>query len=65
MLPDPGPNLVNVACSWEKIAIVLVEGDRHDSVGGIKRLLNAIPVVDINVDIEDPRVMARREQCGQ
>jgi len=31
-----------------------MEGNRHDSVCGIERFLNAITVVDVDVDVQNP-----------
>ena len=45
-------DLVGVACAREKIA-VLVEGKGHDTVCGVKGLLHAIPVVNVNIDVQD------------
>lgn len=50
-------NISQFASSGEVLA-VLVEGDGHDSVGRVKGLLDAITVVDVNVDIEDAFVEA-------
>ncbi len=38
--------------SWEEVVPVFVEGYSHDSVCEVKRLLNTIPVMNINVDVE-------------
>ena len=45
-------NITELTSSWEVLA-VLVEGDGHDTVGGIESLLNAITVVNININVED------------
>jgi hypothetical protein len=31
-----------------------VEGNSHNTVGGVEGLLNTITVMDVNIDVEDP-----------
>jgi hypothetical protein len=35
----------------------LVKGDRHDSISGVKGLLHAVSVVNVNVDVHNPLVV--------
>lgn len=37
---------------------VFVEAGRHDSVGRVERLFDAVSVVHINVDVEDSLVIS-------
>ena len=37
-----------------------MEGDSHDPVRGVERLLHTVPVVDVNVDVQDP---LREQRC--
>lgn len=48
----------------EKVAI-LVEGDRHDSVGRVERFLYAIAMMYIDINVENPRMMPQQFQNGQ
>ena len=34
-----------------------MEGDGHDAVGGVEGLLNSVPVVNVNVDVQHPLVV--------
>ena len=43
-------DVAQLARPWEIFA-VLVEGHRHDTIGGVKRLFDTVAVVDIDVDI--------------
>ena len=45
-------NVAQLTSTWEVLA-VFVEGDGHDTVGCVEGLLNAISVVDINVDVQN------------
>ena len=42
-----------------------MEGDGHDPVGGVEGLLDAVPVVDVDVDVEDPLVVLEQLEDGQ
>jgi hypothetical protein len=42
-----------------------VEGHGHDAVGGVEGLLDAVAVVDVNVDVEDARVEAEQLDDAQ
>ena len=48
------PYLVEAACAWKELAIVLVEADRHHPVGRQESLLHTVAVVDVNVHIQHP-----------
>lgn len=43
--------LTQRASAWEEVPI-LVEGDGHDSVGGVEGLLHAVAVVDVDVHVQ-------------
>jgi hypothetical protein len=45
-------NVSEFTCAREVFA-VLVERDSHDAVGRVESFLDAISVVDVNVDVED------------
>ena len=47
---------VDVSGAREVLA-ELVEGARHDPVRRVKRLLHAVPVVDVNVDVQHSLVV--------
>ena len=42
----------------EVVFVVFVEGERHDAVAGPECLLDTVAVVDVDVDVEDPGVVA-------
>ena len=44
-----------IACSGEEIA-KFVEGDGHHTVGGIEGFLDAIAVVNININVQNTSV---------
>lgn len=52
VLPGADADVAKFACSREVLSI-LVERHSHDSVGCVEGLLDAITVVDIDVDVED------------
>lgn len=45
-------NVAKLTSSREVLAI-LVEGDGHDTIGSVESLLDAITVMDVNVNVED------------
>lgn len=45
-------------CSWKKVVPVLVEGHCHDAVSQVKGFLHAITVVNVYVDVENPRMVS-------
>ena len=49
-------NWLNFAGAGEKFLLVLVKAQRHNSVGMIESLLDAISVMHIYINVEDPRV---------
>lgn len=49
----------------EAVFVVFVEGEGHDAVGGPEGLLDAVAVVDVDVDVEDARVVAEELQDGE
>lgn len=40
-----------------EILSVFVEGNRHDTVCGVESLLHTIPVMDVNIYVENPLVV--------
>ena len=48
-----------------EVLSVLVEGHGHDAVGGVEGLLDAVAVVDVDVDVEHPLVVLEQLQDGQ
>mmetsp|Transcript_30866 Transcript_30866/g.106707 ORF Transcript_30866/g.106707 Transcript_30866/m.106707 type:complete len:392 (+) Transcript_30866:254-1429(+) len=58
------PDVGDVARAREEIA-VLVEGDGHHAVRAVKCLLDAVAVVDVDVDVEDARVVLQQLQNRQ
>ena len=53
-----------VTGSWEILSI-FVEGDCHDPVCGVERLLHPVPVVNVNVDVQDPLVVLEKFKDGE
>lgn len=45
-------------CSWKKVVPVLVEGHSHDTVSQVKGFLYAITMVNVYVDVKNPRVVS-------
>lgn len=50
-------DILEVARSREELA-VLVERGGHDAVGGVERFFDSVAMVDVDVDVEDARVVA-------
>lgn len=42
-----------------------MEGDSHDSVGEVEGLLHSVPVVDVDVAIQDARVVFEEFEDGE
>jgi len=53
VLAGANTDVAKLTSTW-KVLAVLMEGNRHDSVCGIERFLNAITVVDVDVDVQNP-----------
>ncbi|RUS32932.1 hypothetical protein BC938DRAFT_473769 [Jimgerdemannia flammicorona] len=53
-----GANLIHVACAREKVAIVLVEGHSHNAICGVKGFLDAVAMVDVDVDVQDTGIVS-------
>eukprot|EP00955_Chlamydomonas_euryale_P022056 232934-Chlamydomonas_euryale.AAC.1 len=51
------PIVDDVSSPGEEKVPVLVEGDRHDAVAQVEGLLDAVAVMDVNVDIQHARVV--------
>ena len=51
-------NITHSACAWEEVS-VLVEADRHHAVCQVESLLYAIPMMNINIHIQDPARTSR------
>lgn len=54
-------NVAQFASAGEVLS-VLVEGDRHDTVRGVECLLDAIAMMDINIDIENTLLESQQLQ---
>jgi hypothetical protein len=52
VLASTNTDVPKLTSTWKVLAI-LVEGDGHDSVCGIKCFLDAIAVVNVDVDVQD------------
>lgn len=52
-----GPHLVHVTRSREEVVPILVEGHGHDSVRQVKGLLDAVSVVNVDVDVQNSGVV--------
>ncbi len=55
---------VQIARPREEVVPILVEGHRHDPVGGQKCLFHSISMVNINVNIQHPIVIFQQLQNG-
>mmetsp|Transcript_5354 Transcript_5354/g.15736 ORF Transcript_5354/g.15736 Transcript_5354/m.15736 type:complete len:478 (+) Transcript_5354:47-1480(+) len=62
VLPRPHADILEVSGAREEVA-VFVEGNCHHSVREVKSLLHAISVVDVNVDVEDSRMVLEELQA--
>lgn len=49
----------------EVLFVVAVEGGCHDTVGGPEGLFDAVAVMNVDVDVEDARVVAEELQNGE
>ena len=47
-------------CSWKKVVPVFVEGHSHDAVSQVKGFLYAVSVVNVYVDVQNPRVVSKK-----
>ena len=54
-------HLVHVPRPREEVVSVLVEWYGHDAVGEVEGLLHAVPVVDVDVDVEDAGEILKRD----
>ena len=64
VLPLGVANVEDVAGAGEVLA-ELVEADGHDAVGGVEGLLDAVAVVDVDVDVEDALVLLEELEDGE
>lgn len=44
--------------SWKKVVPVFVEGHRHDAVSQVKGFLHTVTMVNVDVDVQNPRVVS-------
>ena len=58
------PTYSQISSSREVLS-VLVEADGHDSVRGIEGLLHAVPVMDVDIDVQDTLVIFEQLQDGE
>ena len=49
-------NFIEITGHGKEVVAVLVKGDGHHAVGGVECLLNAVPVVDVDINVEHARV---------
>lgn len=61
---DVRTDLVHVAGAGEKPIAVLVERHGHDAVGEVKRLLDAVAVVHVDVDVQHAGMVLEQLQYG-
>mmetsp|Transcript_13840 Transcript_13840/g.20391 ORF Transcript_13840/g.20391 Transcript_13840/m.20391 type:complete len:270 (-) Transcript_13840:71-880(-) len=64
VLPLAVPQVLDVAGAGEVLP-ELVEADGHHPVRGVERLLHAIPVVDVDVQVHHPLVLLEQLQAGE
>mmetsp|Transcript_10421 Transcript_10421/g.14544 ORF Transcript_10421/g.14544 Transcript_10421/m.14544 type:complete len:404 (-) Transcript_10421:156-1367(-) len=60
----PGPDVLDVPRAREEVP-VLVEAAGHHPVRAVEGLLHAVPVVDVDVDVKNSRVVFQQLQDGQ
>ncbi len=61
-----GAGVVDAAGAGEEdVFFVFVEGEGHDAVGGPEGLLDAVAVVDVDVDVEDAGVVEEELEDGE
>ena len=49
-------------CPGKEVVAVFVKGDCHYTVSEVKRFLDSIAVMNINIDIQDTRIVPAREE---
>ena len=49
----------------EEVFVEFMEADGHDPIGVVEGLLDPVPVVDVDVEVEDPRVHLQQLQDAQ
>ena len=64
IFPPTSSDIPEISGSGE-IFPVLVEGHRHHPVGGVEGLLYPVPVVDIDIYVENPLVVLQQLQDSQ
>ena len=47
----------SVTCAGEEVVAIFMEGDGHDAVSEVERLLDTIAVVNVDVDVQHTRVV--------
>ena len=50
-------NFIHVTCAREEVVSVFVERYCHDSVSEVEGFLNPVAMVDVNINVEHPRVV--------
>lgn len=65
ILAVAGANFVNVTGSGEKSVAVFVYRKGHDAIAGVKGFLDTVSVVDVNVNVQNPREIAKQFQDRQ
>lgn len=64
VLPISMADIFHITCPWEKVAI-LMKRDCHDSVRAIESLLDPIPMMHVNVNVENSIVILQQFQDSQ
>lgn len=59
ILTSANTNVAQLACAREVLA-VFMEGDSHYTVGGIEGFLNAVTVMDVDVNVEDSLLVPKK-----
>ena len=44
-------------CSREEVVAILVEGDSHDPVSQVERLLHAVTMMNVDINVQHTRVI--------
>lgn len=59
------PNTFQIACPREEVVPILVERNRHHSVGGQERFFHSVTMMDVDVHIQHPLLVLQQLENGQ
>lgn len=55
-------NFIHVTCAGEEVVSIFVEGHCHDPVSEVEGFLDPVTMVDVNINVEHPRVVLEQLQ---